>query len=72
LLIESKSIGGCLQFEVLKVELDLEGVGNFKKITEARILNHQTSMFSKFGSKSTIIVQGFEFEALMVVLDFIV
>jgi hypothetical protein len=58
-----------LQFEVLKVELDPERVGNLKIFTGAPILNYQTSIFSKFGSKSTIIVQGFEFEALMVVLD---
>jgi hypothetical protein len=69
LFIESKSVGGYLQFEVLKVELDPECMGNFKIFTGAPILNHQTSIFSNLAQRATIIVQGFEFEALMVVLD---
>jgi hypothetical protein len=34
-------------------------VGNFKIFTGAPILNHQTSIFSKFGSKSHHYCSGF-------------
>jgi hypothetical protein len=54
LLIEPKSVGGCLQFENLKGELAPQRFGDY---------------LANLAQRATITVQGFEFEALMVVLD---
>jgi hypothetical protein len=45
---------GCYEFEVLKVELAPQRMGVPHRSTGAKISNHQTSKFSKFGSKSQI------------------
>jgi hypothetical protein len=42
------------------VELDPEPLGYFKIFTGAPILNHQTSLFIKFGSKSQHYCVGFD------------
>jgi hypothetical protein len=42
------------------VELDPERIGYFKIFSKAPVLNHETSIFSKFGSKSHHYCSGFD------------
>jgi hypothetical protein len=69
LFIESKFVGGCLQFEDLKGELAPQRFGDPKISPGPWFQITKPLSLANLAQRATIIVQGFEFEALMVVLD---